>query len=250
MLLLKTGNELDRTELDSPLQRLFQRFLMSLEGRSAKLGVFSVFLMLCCILGRVFIPVFAQQEISQIPFVQLSHAKNDEADWWHGAGLEITAEGDLVGHGRVLVYADQGKTARFKTESVKVALSPKSLVFLDAVGQQVRVMVLRGHAEMSTPLRKVTLSVSQQGVYVPPHPPKLFINDGIYRRSPSLELSEAGAKLLVRDFYLEQMVYSDPILRTLYDIGGSERKMIEKINKAGAIVRDLNGLTGYDAQQL
>jgi hypothetical protein len=222
-----------------------QRFLTPLEGKT-KL-CFLITIIFCCFSSP---SSLAEQETNQIPFVQLAHAKNDEADWWHGAGLEIAESGDLYGNGRVLVYADKGKAARFKTESVNVKLSPKSLVFLDAVGQQVRVMVLRGRVEMTTPLRKVNLSVSQQGVYVPPQPPKLFINDGIYRRTPALELTESGAKLVVRDFYLEQMVYSDPILRTLYDVGGSERKMIEKINKAGAIVRDLNGLTGYDAQQL
>ena len=111
-------------------------------------------------------------------------------------------------------------------------------------------MVLRGDADVNDGQRIVAVHLSQQVVVCPNNHAGYFIDDGAYRREPIKRFEDDNSKTVVRQFYLEQIVYTDPLLRTLYQQDKHAKTLIKKLNKTGAILRDLNGTWGYEANQV
>jgi hypothetical protein len=174
---------------------------------------------------------------------------------WGYSGLMLeapTAVGapwTLKGNGRLLFLATADK-ATVQVGRLLLTFPRQGEAFLDQVGDQVRVMVLRGKVTVQDGVRTYALYPSLQVVDSPLNQAGYFIDDGVYRRASIRSVEEQGRKAVVRQFYLEQAVFIDPILRTLYLQGAAHQKHIKHLNKTGAIIRQMNGTAEFSPGQV
>lgn len=152
------------------------------------------------------------------------------------------------GEGRFLLRAEAPK--KLSAPGLTMTLDAGDVVFLDQVGQQVRVMALSGTPTVTSGQKQIRLHTSLQVVHIPSVPPEAFIDDGIYRRAPMEQFQAEDGQTIIRQFYLEQVVYTDPLLRTLYTSDPDSSRWIRRLNKRGAVLRDLNGTWGYEEGQV
>lgn len=188
----------------------------------------------------------------------LSHQTSTAAEWWTFPGVELkTTEKSgaqspafkVNGEGRLLLSASRSPVT-VQAGRLNVQLQKDAKIFVDHVGDQTRIMVLSGNITVHDGHRTFPLFASLQVVDSPEKVSGYFIDDGIYRRPPLKVFEEHGRKEVLRQFYLEQTVYNDPLLRTLYSQGGVSRRMVNRLNKTGAILRQTNGTTGYIEGQI
>lgn len=216
-----------------------------------KLVLCLVFLGTACIINM---PVHAG-EADNYSLGDLQQENADGMTWWHLPGVNIGAgkksgKPILSGEGRVLLQAKKA-IEEIKLGPFSVKAKAGSVLVLDRIGNQVRLMVLRGHATVTDAQRKIELPTSYQIVSAPANHKQQFIDDGVVRRPIELTYdSQNNSKVFVRQFFLEQLVYVDPMMRTLHHRGGKEKAFVEKLNKTGAILRDHNGTGNYYADQM
>ncbi len=211
----------------------------------------ALFLAVLCLLSGG--PVQAQEDESGIPAVELSHHQQGRAfEWWTHEGIDfgyVDGVPTLVGNGRLILHTRK-EALTLRAADTRLRVRPRTTVFVDHVDGQVRIMVLRGKATVEDGERRIPLTTSLQAVVTPAGYEGLFINDGVYRRPVRRRFEGDGTHTLVRQFYLEQVIYADPMLRTLYAQGGDVRELIRRLNKTGAIIRQLDGLKGYEEGQV
>lgn len=203
--------------------------------------------------GLLRMPVAQAQDTAGFPVGDLKRSENPAAEWWNlsGVAIEAAAEGvsKVTGNGRILVAA-RGRKFTLVAGGLKTVFNPGSMAFVDQVQNEVRLMILSGKATVTDGQRRFDLTPSMQAVLSPEPNSGYFINDGIYRRAVIQRFDNPGWSTLVRQFYLEQVVYADPMLRTLYQNDAHARRLIEALNKKAAIIRDLNGTAGYEQGQV
>lgn len=216
------------------------------------------FVTVVLLIGLLFVQgSYAQQEVQPesqpaVSIGELHHGVLGNGEWWHLDGITLqTKEVQTVlsGNGRVLVTTRRGPFS-FRAGAMMVSLVPGAVAFVDQVDNQVRLMLLSGKAMVSDGIRQFGLTPSQQVVISPEPNAGYFIDDGIYRRAVRKQFEDTGRKTLIRQFYLEQVVYTDPILRTLYRQEPKAKRLIERVNKTAAILRDLNGTWNYEQGQV
>lgn len=192
------------------------------------------------------------QENAEIPLVVVDYHQDGSFEWWNHEGISLeqkAGEYTVVGNGRLILKAGRAPV-RVVTPMVVLELAPGGAVFVDQVNQQSRVMVLQEQATITDSHRKMRLSASLQVVVCPKDNPGSFIDDGVYRRPIMKQFEDAHTLTIIRQFYLEQTAYADPILRTLYQQKGPGKALVKSINKTGAILRELDGTHGYEAGQV
>jgi hypothetical protein len=192
---------------------------------------------------------FAQEQ--PIALGSLAYQKTAALEAWHPAGIVLEGKNNyqVKGNGRIFFHSLKSG-ARVQVGRLLIKPKAGTLGFIDQVGPQARVMILRGKASAIDGLRVIPLASSMQLTVSPEGYKGYFINDGVYRRPPVKEFNEQGLRVWVRQFYVEHAVYSDPILRALYQENTYARKLIDRINKTAAALRDLNGTKDYEAGQV
>jgi hypothetical protein len=210
-------------------------------------------LMGTALMGLMMTQPVGAEEVNAFPVGDLKHMESGNAEWWNLPGIELNTDSlgkaELQGAGRLLLHT-QKAGMKVQAGNLFINVEPRSVVFLDQVELQVRVMVLTGKAEVVDGVRQFKLTTSLQAVLCPEPNAGFFIDDGVYRRPFIQSFEDPGRKTLIRQFYLEQVVYSDPILRHLFEQGGATKRLVEKLNKTGAIFRDVNGTYNYEANQV
>jgi len=219
---------------------------------------FVLFFVQCLLIGLIGITcvysktAFADEEAS-FPADQLEHHDESGMEWWNLPNITLSAtkgdQAEVQGDGRILLNVHH-RSPHIQVGQLKLNIAAESVLIIDQVDQEVRVMVLFGSAEALDGHRKLELPLSYQCVLSPLTPSDDFIDDGISRRPVSSKYEDKDHKTFIRQFYLEQVIYTHPILRTLNEKGGDTKKMVEKLNKTGAIIRDINGSDSYDANQV
>lgn len=181
----------------------------------------------------------------------IDHQRTTSLEAWHPAGIFLEGQNDyqVKGNGRIFFHSLKSNVS-IQVGHLIVKPKADTLGFIDQVGPQARVMILRGKASAIDGLRIIPLTSSMQLTLSPEGYRGYFINDGVFRRPPVKEFNEKGLHVWVRQFFIEHAVYSDPILRTLYQKDTYARKLIDRINKTAAALRDLDGTKDYEAGQV
>lgn len=183
----------------------------------------------------------------------LKHGQLGTSQWWATPGMEMTTTGSsckLTGPGRVLIQS-QKPALTYQTEAATVMMKdPKSVVMVDQFEGQVRVMALKGKVAVQHQGQSYELTPSMQMMLIPTPASKNFLFDGVYRRPPMMETTIKDTKLVIRQFYMEQLVHGDPVLRRVSAMNPSGMELVQTLNKTSAILRVINGVDGYTANQL
>ena len=177
---------------------------------------------------------------------------------WYTGGVQIEAEAGnqsvvtVQGQGRLAFQSkEKGLLLRFPLGGVLIQ-EPNSLIYLDQVGQQARLMVLKGKASLVMGENQYPLIPSMQVMVQPDDKSRRgrFLYDGIYRRPVLLEKQDQGSQVIIRQFYLEQLVHIDPLMKAIYADSAKGKKLVERLNKSAANLRMINGVEGYEAKQM
>ena len=158
----------------------------------------------------------------------------------------------IDGQGRLAFQGKQkGILIQFPLGGV-VIQEPNTLIYLDRVGTQARLMVLKGKASLMMPNSQYPLIPSLQAMIMPEAKTRRnsFLYDGIYRRPVLLERQDENHQVIIRQFYLEQLVHIDPLMKAIYLDSTEGKKLVERLNKSAANLRMINGVQGYEPKQM
>lgn len=186
--------------------------------------------------------------------VFLQHGDIGAGQWWHTRSVQLQEGKDnqwlVTGQGRTAFQNLETAVHVRLQEAAITVQDPKSVFFIDQYGQQFRIMVLRGRLSVVCDGRKYVLVPSLQLMGTPVSGTGKFIYDGIYRRPVLFQDKTPQHQLAIRQFYLEQLVHIDPLIKTIYHHNREGRRMVEQLNKSAANLRSINGVDGYVAQQM
>lgn len=196
--------------------------------------------------------------VEAAPGIQSEHSVDSR--WWHTPGVQtMRHETDATGHpflastgqGRLLFHANKKDAYIVLPELTVHSLNSNTWVMVDRYAGQARVMVLRGKASVVADGAQYMLIPSLQLMMIPNQgAPGNFIYDGVYRRPVIFNETSASHTLIVRQFYLEQLVHIDPLLRYMYQESADGKRWLQQLNKTSATLRTINGVDGYAPQQM
>lgn len=207
----------------------------------------------------IVLQVFLGDCKAQAGNIQLAKNENKLAHWWYTQGVQgrVLDEQNLEvsGQGRIAILADKkGFDIHFSAAEIRVE-EPGTLLYLDQYGQQYRIMVLRGKVSLLMNQHRYSLPASLQAMITPDSENiqfsgKKFIFDGVYRRPVLFNETVERRQIIVRQFYLEQLVHIDPLIKAIYHDSVLGKKLVNRLNRSAANLRMLNGVDGYVAKQM
>jgi hypothetical protein len=247
------------------------------KSHSTELKVLSGFFVFVSVLSVLLLPQesFAQTTSDKTvnrsaASARLNKIQNNTMSLWYTSGVRIEAEQaggaqkglaspknkepvvKVHGQGRLAFQARQkGILLEFPLGGVLIQ-EPNTLIYLDQVGTQARLMVLRGKASLLMAQNQYPLIPSLQAMVLPEEKSKRgrFLYDGIYRRPVLLERQDGTNQVIIRQFYLEQLVHIDPLMKAIYADSADGKKLVERLNKSAANLRLINGVQGYEPKQM
>ncbi|MBY0405611.1 MAG: hypothetical protein K2X66_17040 [Cyanobacteria bacterium] len=202
----------------------------------------------------------------QSDFARLKKDQNDIMSLWYTNGIQIEAEPNgstqkgsksqqivkVHGQGRLALQSKQkGILISIPVGGILIQ-EPNTLIYLDQVGTQARLMVLKGKASLLMSENQYPLIPSLQAMVQPEEKAKRgrFLYDGIYRRPILMDRQDGKNQVIIRQFYLEQLVHIDPLMKAIYADSTKGKKLVERLNKSAANLRMINGVQGYEPKQM
>jgi hypothetical protein len=199
-------------------------------------------------------------------FARLKKDQNDIMSLWYTNGIQIEADPNgvtqkgsksqhvlkVLGQGRLALQSKQKGILLSMPVGGVLIQEPNTLIYLDQVGTQARLMVLRGKASLLMNENQYPLIPSLQAMVQPEEKTKRgrFLYDGIYRRPVLMDRQDGTNQVIIRQFYLEQLVHIDPLMKAIYSDSTEGKKLVKRLNKSAANLRLINGVQGYEPKQM